>query len=95
MTTSYWVRPAAPAVAPKTNNFTPLVSFFNPKQQENKLGAHAVAENESEPVAFGSRDPASPSALSNTNQLPSENEWNNPTERNVYHGWKLGLNFYL
>jgi len=35
-TTSYWVRPAAPAAAPKTNNLTPLVSFFNQKQQENK-----------------------------------------------------------
>jgi len=54
------VRPAAPAVAPKTNNFTPLVSFFNQKQQDNKqtnkLGAEsdAVAENESDrPIVVG------------------------------------------
>jgi len=86
-TTSYWVRPAAPAVAPKTNNLTPLVSFFNQKQQENKQTWCRRGGRER-----ATRDLASPSAFSN-NQLPSETT--RQKKWNVYHGWKLGLNFYL
>merc|ERR1712154_353990 len=61
-----------PSCSPKDQQLYSFSFVFQPKtrQQTNKLGAEsdAVAENESDPSWLAIREPASPSALSNTNQ---------------------------
>jgi len=82
-TTSYWVRPAAPAVAPKTNNFTALVSFFNQKQQEKTRN---VPTRRRRPQQPSRRRPPRPHFQTPTNYHQKTKETTRPTERNVYYG---------